>query len=266
LRLAAEDLSTASKALAQGAPSDRTIHRVRQRLKRVRSVLRVLKPALGDRAKQSSDSLREAGRLLSRARDADVAAESARQLTSTEHGEEVGFGRVVVRLDREAKAHQPTSVDRVAELIAASEDDLVKASAKFDGEALLARAINRGYKRGLAARRHAEQSLATPDLHQWRKTVKDLWHLLRLARKRLPRRAGKLIPEFERLSELLGLDHDHAVLAEKLAVHPTADPALMEQLSLIAQRRRALEAEAFELGAKLYRKRPRAFRKRIALN
>jgi hypothetical protein len=89
---------------------------------------------------------------------------------------------------------------------------------------------------------------------------------LRLARKRLPRRAGKLIPEFEQLSELLGLDHDHAVLAEKLAVQPTADPALMAQLALIAQRRRALEAEAFQLGARLYRKRPRAFRERVELS
>jgi CHAD domain-containing protein len=231
----------------------------------VRSVLRVLRPALGDRARQSSERLREAGRLLSRARDADVAAESARQFTSTTHGEEAGFGRVVVLLDREAKAYQPASVAGVAALIAESEDDLRKASGDFDGDRLLSRAIGRAYKRGLAARRRAEESLAMPDLHQWRKTVKDLWHLLRLARERLPRRAGKLIPEFERLSETLGLDHDHAVLAEKLAVQPTADPALMEQLSLIAQRRRALEAEAFVLGAKLYGKRPRAFHKRVAL-
>jgi hypothetical protein len=39
----------------------------------------------------------------------------------------------------------------------------------------------------------------------------------------------------------------------------------MAQLALIAQRRRALEAEAFRLGAKLYRKRPRASRERVAL-
>jgi CHAD domain-containing protein len=266
LRLAAEDLSAARQALERGTPSDRTIHRVRQRLKRVRSVLRVLRPALGDKAKQSSDHLREAGRILSHSRDADVAAASARELTSTAHGEEAGFSRVVVRLDREAKANQPTSVGRVVELISQSKVDLAEASDNFDGDALLSRAIRRAYKRGLAARARAEETQTTPDLHEWRKRVKDLWHLMRLARKRLPRRGGKLIPEFERLSDLLGLDHDHAVLAEKLAVQPTADPALMAQLSLIAQRRRALEAEAFKLGAELYRKRPRAFRQRVALS
>jgi CHAD domain-containing protein len=265
LRLAAEDLSAASQALAEGTPSDRTIHRVRQRLKRARSTLRVLRPVLGSNARHAAERLREAGRLLSRARDADVAAESAREMTSTAHGDEAGFGRVAVQLDREAKASQPTSVEHIAALIAESADALAKAPDDFDGEALLSRAINRAYKRGLAARRHAEESLSTPDLHEWRKTVKDLWHLLRLARKRLPRRAGTLVPEYERLSELLGLDHDHAVLAGKLAVAPTADPALMQQLSLIAKRRRALEAEAFILGADLYSKRPKTFRRRIAL-
>jgi CHAD domain-containing protein len=265
LRLAAEDLSAAQRALDEGKPSDRTIHRVRQRLKRARSVLRVLKPALGDKAKLASGSLRAAGRLLSRARDADVAAESARELTTTAHGEEVGFGRVVVLLDREAKANQPPSIGRVIELIAASEQEIAGASDDFDGDALLSRAIKGAYKRGVRARARAEETLTTPDLHQWRKAVKDLWHLLKLSRKRLPRRGSKVVPDYERLSELLGLDHDHAVLAEKLAVQPTGDPALMAQLALIAQRRRALEAEAFELGAKLYRKRPRAFRERVAL-
>ncbi len=265
LRLAAEDLAAARLALAGGAPSDRTIHRVRQRLKRTRSVLRVLRPALDGRAERCAEKLRAAARLLSQSRDADVAAESARQFTSTAHGDDAGFGRVVVFLDREARAHQPTSVERVTRLIADSEQQLARASKSVAGTALLGRAIDHAYRRGLAARRRAEFSLTTPDLHQWRKAVKDLWHLLRLARKRLPRRSASLMAEFERLSELLGLDHDHAVLAEKLAIAPTDDPSLMEQLGLIARRRRALEAEAFILGAALYRQKPKTFRKRMAL-
>ena len=113
--------------------------------------------------------------------------------------------------------------------------------------------------------RRAETSLATPDLHRWRKAVKDLWHLLVLARKRLPRGMGPIADRLQRLSELLGQDHDHAVLAEKLALSPTGDPALMRQLALIARERRRLESEAFALGAAVYRKRPRRFVKRTRL-
>jgi hypothetical protein len=39
----------------------------------------------------------------------------------------------------------------------------------------------------------------------------------------------------------------------------------MEQLGLIARRRRALEAEAFILGTRLYRQKPKKFRRRMAL-
>jgi len=51
------------------------------------------------------------------------------------------------------------------------------------------------------------------------------------------------------------------MLAERLALSPTGDPALMQQLSLIAKRRRALEAEAFSIGNRLYHKKPKRFRK-----
>jgi CHAD domain-containing protein len=109
----------------------------------------------------------------------------------------------------------------------------------------------------------AQSSLSTPDLHRWRKLVKQLWFLLRLDRKRLSRHAGKIAPDLERLGEVLGKDNDHALLAEKLALSPTGDISLMSQLSLIAKRRNALEAEAFALGAKLYRRKPDGFMARM---
>ena len=68
-----------------------------------------------------------------------------------------------------------------------------------------------------------------------------------------------------RLGETLGLDHDHAMLAERLALSPTGDPALMRQLSLIARERRSLEAESFALGAELYKRKPRKLARRIRL-
>ena len=111
----------------------------------------------------------------------------------------------------------------------------------------------------------AQSSLATPDLHRWRKAVKQLWFLTRLARKRLPKRGQRVGPDLARLGEVLGQDNDHALLAEKLALSPAGDVSLMGQLSLIAKRRNTLEAEAFDLGAKLYRQKPEAFMERLKL-
>lgn len=266
-RLIADDLAAARRALATDGPAEARIHRARQRLKRVRSVLRVLRPEVGTRATRSIGRLRDAARLLATARDADAVAASARSIKAAQAGESAGFDRVVAYLDYEAReTHaRAVSTDEAIRLLAAAERDLARLPADIDGTALLERAIDKTFRRGRTARRRAEFSLATPDLHRWRKLVKELWHLVRLARKRLPKRAGGLAARLERLAELLGLDHDHAVLAERLALSPGGDPALLHQLSLIAKERRALEAEAFALGARIYRYKPKKFRRRMRL-
>jgi hypothetical protein len=69
----------------------------------------------------------------------------------------------------------------------------------------------------------------------------------------------------ETLGDVLGLDHDHALLAEKLALSPHHDPALMRQLALIAAKRRGLETRAFALGQAVYRDRPARFARRMKL-
>src|SRR6185312_601181 len=117
------------------------------------------------------------------------------------------------------------------------------------------------YHKGRRAMAKGEATLSTPDLHRWRKRVKDLWHLLQLARKRLPHGLEQERGNLARLGELLGQDHDHAILAEKLALSPEGDPALMRQLAVIARERRRLERAAFALGAGLYGRKPRKFAK-----
>jgi CHAD domain-containing protein len=271
LRLVSEDIDAARDLVTGPGPAETRIHRARRKLKRARSALRVLRPALGDKAIAAAAQIRDAARLLARARDADAAAASARSLKAVADnhnaGEDVGLERVVAALDYEARSthSQATPVADVVDLLKLAERQISAGPDDLDGAELYERAVNRGYRRGRAAMRAATLTLATPDLHRWRKTVKDLWHLTRLARKRLPARMTALAKRLEELSELLGLDHDHAMLAERLALSPTGDPALMQQLSLIAKRRRALEAEAFTLGNRLYRGPPKKFRKRMRL-
>jgi CHAD domain-containing protein len=268
LRLVWEDIGGARALVTGSGPAEKRIHRARQRLKRARSALRVLRPALGDKAVRAAARIRDAARLLASARDADAAAASARSLKAVAENQDVGFERVVAALDHEAQSthSQATPIGEVVHLLKAAEGDVSTAPDDLDGEDLFDRAIDRAFRRGSAAMRRATLSLATPDFHRWRKEVKDLWHLIRLARRRLPPRATALAKRLEDLSEFLGLDHDHAMLAERLALSPTGDPALMQQLSLIAKQRRVLEADAFALGNRLYRKKLKKFRRGVRLD
>jgi CHAD domain-containing protein len=268
LRLLLEDLQSAARDFRAAASREERVHRVRQRLKRVRTILRVLEPAFGERAIAIRLELSEAARLLSGTRDADVAAASARDLAATiAPGDDLGLDRVVSTLDEEAARahHERTPIGEVNRRLAGGLATLSTFTDDFDGNALIAIALRRTYARGRTAMQRAETSLATPDLHRWRKAVKQLWFLMRLTRKRLPKRSGRIAPGLARLGEVLGQDNDHALLAEKLALQPAGDISLMAQLSLIAKRRNALEAEAFALGASLYKQKPEAFGKRLKL-
>ncbi len=263
LRLAGDDLAAARRDLNGAGAREQRVHRVRQRLKRVRTLLRVIEPGLGERAAAARESLNAVARMLAGARDADVAAASARGLAAaTPRAAELGLDRVVEALDREAALahHEKTPIGEVGRRLGRLIADVAALGTEpFDGGKLLEDALERVYRQGRKSMERAHSSLATPDLHRWRKKVKDLWHLLRLARKRLSQKGRKAAPLLERLGDLLGLDHDHAMLAEKLALSPTGDPALMSQLSLIADKRRELEAEAFELGERIYGEPTRAF-------
>ena len=267
-RLLEEDLAAARAELLGNGPPEVRIHRVRQRLKRVRSLLRVERPVLGATAKEAKRAVGKAARLLAGARDADAAAASARGLRAAEGPDNhVGLDRLVATLDRQAEvAHRTAApVAEVIKRLKQVETDLAAVVPHPDGTRLLAWALARSYRRGRRAFRRAETTLATRDIHRWRKDVKDLWHLLRLARRRLPGDQRAMARSLAKLGDLLGLDHDHAMLAERLALSPTADPALMRQLALIDHERRALEAKAFAIGARLYRRRPRRFGRQLRL-
>lgn len=268
LRLLRRDLAAARRELHGAGSREQRVHRIRQRLKRSRTLLRVLEPAFGERAIALRRKLAEAARILASTRDADVVAASARELADAEGGEEAGFSRVAVALDAEAAlAHRErTPLRDVAERFRSAIAEVETFTPDFDGRAILAAALRKAYARGRRAMIRAESTLSTPDLHRWRKAVKDLWHLIRLARKRLPARVVKTGSRLDRLGETLGFGNDAALLAEKLALSPTGDPSLMRQLALIARRRNALEAEAFALGAELYRRKPKAFSRRLELN
>ncbi len=265
LRLILEDLTAAARDFRDAASREERVHRVRQRLKRVRTILRVLEPVYGERVVVIRRDLSETARLLAGTRDADVAAASARDLATTVPDDDLGLSRVVSTLDEEAARahHERTPIGEVNRRLAAAIAAISTFSDEYDGDMLIAAALRRTYNKGRRAMAQAQSSLSTPDLHRWRKLVKQLWYLLRLDRKRLPKHAARVAPDLERLGEVLGQDNDHALLAEKLALSPTGDFSLMSQLSLIAKRRNALEAEAFALGARLYKRKPQRFMRRL---
>ncbi|HYV15842.1 MAG TPA: CHAD domain-containing protein [Conexibacter sp.] len=267
---AREQLQGAIARLEQthGDPVD-AIHDARKQLKKTRALLRLVRPAIGARAhRRENAALRDAGLALSDARDADVLLETVDKLAAHAAGRLPAATFVELRAALEAE-REPGSVDRAA--VAATLREARTRVAEWplldaDWDAVLA-GVGRVYERGRDAFADAREDPSVVRLHEWRKRVKDLWYHERLLAPAWPLVIGAHGEQAHLLSELLGDDHDlamlHGRLEARLALGPEAGADLPALLGLVAERRAELRAAAFALGLRLYAESPKAFTRRL---
>ena len=122
------------------------------------------------------------------------------------------------------------------------------------------------YQRGRKAFGRAQARPSVENLHEWRKRAKDLQYQLRLLQAAWPTVIAAYVQQAHRLSDLLGDDHDLAVLVSVISDSaaiagqvPTADSVI----ELAERRRVELQAEARLLGQRLYGEPPKELQRRI---
>lgn len=224
------------------------VHDVRKRLKLARTIVRVLTTALGPVSETLKTELRDAGRALSGPRDAAVLADTARALAES-------MRRQVDRALLGALADRASSLGRAAPDVAEALRHLELASAAL-GEAELSPtahlslrlAAAKVYRRARKGLREARDAPDTEALHEWRKRVKDRLHVARLFADSWPEPDGPRAKKIDRLGELLGLDHDLAILAQTLG----EDAGLLRIRRRIARKRAKLQTKALALGKTLF--------------
>ena len=135
------------------------------------------------------------------------------------------------------------------------------------GPELLGQGFQRIYRRGRRALRTACREPNVENLHELRKRAKDLWHAAQLVRERRPKRAKTLARRAHTLSDLLGEEHDLAILTERVSNEPAhLEPAELELLQkLIKRRRQRLRRQALSCAARVYNRKPRMVIKRLGL-
>ena len=254
--------------------ADAAVHQARKRLKRLRALLRLARPALASDTYTSESTLfRDAGRQLSGPRDAAVLVETLDRLVE-QSSPDLSAAAVASLRQRLAADHAAQlAVLRKSGAVRAVHEELAAAHARTaqwevaeGGFESIGPGLRRVYRRG---RRRMQAAAKQPDgerLHEWRKRVKDLWHAAEILEPAQPKRMGRLAERAHELSKLLGDDHDLFVLREFLGTHggyPTGEARRQEVLESLEQRRLGLQAEAFALGEKVYAKRPKRFVRRI---
>jgi CHAD domain-containing protein len=267
LRMAMEGLTGQS-----GVDPDEAAHDARKRTKKVRALLRLARPEIGEKVyRRENGALRDAARLLSPVRDAWVLVEALDDLVTPPDEDlspeaVVAFRSVLAGehrslqsgLEEDGAAFQAaTAYERVLGRVS-------RWSIEDHGWASFDDGVEDVFRRGRRAMGRARKKGRADDFHEWRKQVKYLRHQFALLRPVWPDLLEAMEDTADELGERLGADHDLAVLRERVETEQSLAPHVRTALlRRIDTRRKEHQRTALVLGGRLYAEKPAALRQRL---
>jgi CHAD domain-containing protein len=273
-RAAQEQLDRAIRELSERITDDPVgaVHSARKAVKKERSLLRLARGTMSPQQRRRENAaLREAAGALSTARDAEVMVDTVGELSERYAGQlpETTFGEIRAELERVRDERRRQLVGSALGTQAVQELGAVRLRSDDweltrGGWGAIQRGLGRSYAEGRTAFARARARRSAAALHAARKRVKDLWYQERLLAPACGPAVAGHAKDAHRLADLLGDDHDLAVLRQALAqgrIHAAAD--IDAVVALIDHRRDELQREAIPLGERLYAEKTRAFLRRM---
>jgi CHAD domain-containing protein len=268
-RIATDQISACINDLRLRQPdTHEAVHDFRKRCKKLRGLLRLVRPQLGSQFRIENATFRDLSRELSFERDAQALLEA--------------LDRLLVRFASEVSMSTVQPVrDQLTEsrdALAGGEDQLVAKLEEMIGRVEAARdrvrdwptppdefesvagGLEKTYRRARRGMRIAYDNPSLHNFHEWRKRVKYHWHHALLLRQSCPMLLKPHRKLAENLGEKLGQDHDYGVLRERLVDLRLGDEferAKAVVVDLIDRRQEELRAEMRPLGAVLQAEAPK---------
>lgn len=250
-----------------------TVHQVRTRCKKLRALARLVRPAFPDYRRVNA-TYRDAARELSSLRDAQVVVETVDQLlerfedtvdTEAFRGLRENLAELADTQGSDGEGIE-ARIARFRETMADSRVSIADWTLSTDGGRAVAAGARKTYKRARKAMTRAERTPTTAVLHEWRKRTKYHWYHARLLKGCWPGLIKPWAKAAHRMSNVLGDEHDLAVLHAMLLADPDrfADVDTLQALSALIERRRAeLRARSFQLGRFLLFDKPKQLEARV---
>ncbi len=216
-RIGLEQIEIAEAKLASKDDVSAAIHDARRCLKRVRALLRLIRPGLEEGLyRREAERLAGIGKLLSGARDLDVMRQT---LSKLEHrfgtmpaGAAERLGKLVAR--SQGLSRRAGTDGRRQALLRLGQSRRFftgKATAQIELDHLID-GLGRTYRKARKAFREAYREPGDETFHAWRKRVQLHWRHMALLSRCWPEAMSARASEAKELSRLLGEDHDHAIL------------------------------------------------------
>ena len=241
----------------KGKDVNETVHSLRKSCKKLRGLIRLVRPVFGDYRAENA-AFRDAGRDLSFLRDCGVLIETYDGLLQTykDQIDRTRFAPIRRRLTLLQK--ELAERDDIPDILEEFRRTMTKARKRArewriadDGFEALRRGVRKSYVGAQRAMTEASKQPTPEGVHEWRKRVKDHWYHTRLLCPIWPRPMKAHCEVADRLGDTLGKHHDLEVFRQRLAGDDLNAVDLDLLGDLVRRRQKTLEDEAFSIGARL---------------
>jgi CHAD domain-containing protein len=249
------------------------IYQIRKRCKKIRGVIRLVRPTLGKTYAFENAWFRDTARALADFRDAKVLIGTYDQVMDAfqEHVERSAFAPVRRALtQREKQLFHSQDLDQRLQPVSARFVQARERAKRWTLQEQDFTAVSAGllktYRRGRQALIQTYTDPTPTHFHEWRKRVKYHRYHTRLLSHLWQPVMMELWREVKTLSDLLGDDHDLAILHQILLAEPEFGQDEDRQavlIGLIKSRRNVLETAAQLLGERIYAEKPKRLRQRL---
>jgi CHAD domain-containing protein len=260
--------------VTRDADLNTAVHEVRKTVKKLRAVLLIVKPVLDKTAFKTADrAVRDFGRRLGGARDSAVLQASFNGLVEYYAPFLSVEDMQPIRENLESQ-YQLAMETFVASIdIHSLEEELEELRRRLDtldlsgfSRHMLLASVRRTYRSGRRALQALHDEPSTENSHEFRRQAKYLWYQLRLLHKWSPAVLKPVVTNLDELGELLGQDHDLAILSDTLKTHPeiSCNPIRAELVNGLAETRRiALLSAGLRIADGVYADKPASFINRL---
>lgn len=262
-RVALEQIEIAEGELRGNGDANVAVHNARRALKRLRALLRLVRPGLNE-----ADYRREArrfadiGRLLAGERDRHVMRQTLKKLAAEKPELAKGLLPAFETLLDAGSTSQgnPEDVRGMAagRLVAARRVFSAPTMGHLEGEHVFA-GLAKVYRKARRLNRHCHEQKAATDeeFHALRKCVQQHWRHMQLLSRAWPEALSARASEAKALSQLLGEDHDLHVLMAYAEAHADGLPpdGLTQLRSAVQQAQARLRDRGRLHGARLFSER-----------